>query len=201
MSVTHNFDKVLSGFLERARDFRQPIQDWYGYMLRQTQLTFKKLGKRGNNTPFRGVRWEWFADQYTRKTDGVTVPAHGGKPRLRKGRSHRKKSGGYRKGVSQEIGSRKFLGVGKTGGKLVWGRLRSSKKRITASSRVLDDRGILKQAAMSQRKIDKYRAVFSTPTDHADFIQKKRPFVFVTYADAEILQGMIEKWLVGGTSP
>jgi hypothetical protein len=30
----------------------------------------------------RGVTWLYFADQYTRKTDGVTVPAWGGVPRL-----------------------------------------------------------------------------------------------------------------------
>lgn len=34
---------------------------------------------------FRGVTWKWFADQYTRKTDGVVVPAQGGVPRLRGG--------------------------------------------------------------------------------------------------------------------
>ena len=36
-----------------------------------------------NGGTHRGVTWRYFADQYTRKADGVTVPAWGGVQRLR----------------------------------------------------------------------------------------------------------------------
>lgn len=46
-----------------------------------TQLMFSRLG-RGEGI-FRGERWEPFRPQYTRKTDGVEVPAWGGVPKVR----------------------------------------------------------------------------------------------------------------------
>lgn len=91
-TITHNFDDIVKSMLEKAKDFRQPLTNFYGYIIRRTDLTFKKLSKKGSGT-FRKVRWPWFADQYTRK-DGTVVPAEGGvaradgkgtvKPRLRR---------------------------------------------------------------------------------------------------------------------
>ena len=63
--------------LAKSKSFRQPLTDFYGWMIRRTQLTFSKLGKRNNTTPFREMVWKWFAIQYTRK-DGTIVPAEGG---------------------------------------------------------------------------------------------------------------------------
>lgn len=57
-----------------SRDFLRVFKRFRVYMIRQTGLTFRTL-KRGGT--FRGVTWKGFADQYTRKTDGVTVPAQG----------------------------------------------------------------------------------------------------------------------------
>lgn len=80
-TITHNFDEILARILERAKNFRQPLTDFYGYMLRRTQLTFSKLGRKGNTTPFREVLWPWFAVQYIRK-DGTVIPAEGGVPKV-----------------------------------------------------------------------------------------------------------------------
>ncbi len=42
-------------------------------------LMFRHLKHGGTR---RGVTWDWYKDQYVRKTDGVTVPAEGGVPRV-----------------------------------------------------------------------------------------------------------------------
>ena len=157
--ITHNFDEALAGLLERAKNYEKPLKNWYGYMLRQTDLTFRKLGKQGSGT-FRGVSWEWFADQYTRK-DGTNVPAHGIPGQVK-------------------------------------GRKRHSNKRVTVSSRVLQDTALLKNAAIAQFRIGSNFLVARTPTAYAEFQAKLRPFAFITAVDEEVLIGMIEKYLVGG---
>ena len=50
------------------------------YMLGETGKTFRALRHGGT---YRGVTWPPYADQYTRKTDGTVVPAHGGVKKLR----------------------------------------------------------------------------------------------------------------------
>lgn len=63
----------ISGIGNDLRDLRLVFVNFHAYMMRRTQLMFSRL-KRGGE--FRGERWQWFADQYTRK-DGSTVPAQG----------------------------------------------------------------------------------------------------------------------------
>ena len=82
VQIQHNFGTVISGMLAKSQDFRQPLTDFYGWMIRRTNLTFSKLGKRGNSTAFRETLWNWFAPQYTRK-DGTVVPAEGGIAKVR----------------------------------------------------------------------------------------------------------------------
>lgn len=58
--------------------FKRPVQllkRIHVYILGKTGLMFRK-NRRGGT--YRGVYWPPFAPQYTRKTDGVTVPAEGG---------------------------------------------------------------------------------------------------------------------------
>jgi hypothetical protein len=87
---------------ERARDLRPVWATFRAYMARVTHDTFDALGKGGGT--YRGVTWAPFADQYTRKTDGVVVPAWGGVPRLRFGISTRTLKGGRKKfGVAQQL--------------------------------------------------------------------------------------------------
>lgn len=61
------------GFLKVFKRFRV-------YMLQQTGFTFRTLARGGT---FRGVTWPWYAHQYTRVTDLVTVPAQGRVPKVR----------------------------------------------------------------------------------------------------------------------
>ena len=61
---------------------KSPVQLFrriHAHQQQMSGLVFRNLRHGGT---FRGERWDWFADQYTRKTDGVTVPAQGGVPRL-----------------------------------------------------------------------------------------------------------------------
>ena len=81
-TIQHNFDDILQKMLEKAKDYKQPLTDFYGYLLRRTALMFTKLGRKGNTAPFRETVWPWFAPQYTRK-DGTVVPAEGGVAKVR----------------------------------------------------------------------------------------------------------------------
>ena len=74
------------------RGGRRTFAEFAKYMGQVTASTFAALRHGGN---YRGVHWDYFAPQYTRKTDGVTVPAWGGVPKLRgkglvKGRKRRR---------------------------------------------------------------------------------------------------------------
>ena len=162
--VTHNFDDVMARLLEKAKDFRQPMTDFYGYLLRRTQLTFSKLGRKGNTTPFREALWPWFAPQYTRK-DGTVVPAEGGVAKVR--------------------------GTG-----VVKGRKRRSGKRITVRSKMMQDRGVMKAAAISRFRLSTHEALMETPPAYADEQQKMRKFVFVTTDEVNHLRNLIIRHLV-----
>ena len=61
-------------------DVRPIFREFAQYMRTQTDNTFSALRHGGT---FRGVTWDYFAPQYKRKSDGVTVPAWGGVPKVR----------------------------------------------------------------------------------------------------------------------
>ena len=116
---------------DATRDFRPVWASVRPYMAEITNQTFDALGPGGRT--FRGVTWPWFADQYTRKTDNVTVPAEGGVPRIRWGISTRTASGSRKKiGVAQQIigfeigaqdrSTRAFVPTRALGGRFVPGR-------------------------------------------------------------------------------
>ena len=163
VQIQHNFGPIIQGMLTKSKDYRQPLTDFYGWMIRRTQLTFSKLGKKGKSTPFREVLWRWFAPQYTRK-DGTVVPAEGGVAKLR-------------------------------GRGVVKGRLRHSGKRVTSSSRTVQDRGTVKQSALARFRIGNNYLVAETPTRYAKYQQAMRPFAFMTNADVEFLRKQILKHL------
>lgn len=69
----------LDDLQEKGRNARPIWRRFAQYMRVRTDQTFKRLRTGGS---FRGVTWDYFAPQYTRKTDGVQVPAWGGVPKL-----------------------------------------------------------------------------------------------------------------------
>jgi len=165
VQIQHNFDKVIGKMLARQKDYRQPLNDFYGWMLRRTQLTFSKLGRKGNSAPFRETLWRWFAPQYTRKS-GTVVPAEGGIVKVK-------------------------------GEGVVKGRKRHSGKRVTGQSMILQDRGMLKQSAISRFRIHRNILVAATPARYAKYQQKMRPFAFMIQEDVEFLRKQVLKYLTG----
>ena len=75
--VLARVDDTLGG------DVRPIFREFAQYMRVVTDTTFEKLRTGGS---YRGVTWEYFAPQYTRRS-GVTVPAWGGVPKVRGGGS------------------------------------------------------------------------------------------------------------------
>ena len=72
--------RALNKVEDRADHLKPVFLRFAQYMRVETSKTFDALRTGGS---YRGVRWRYFAPQYTRKTDGVTVPAWGGVPKLR----------------------------------------------------------------------------------------------------------------------
>lgn len=174
----------------KAGDLHKFFTDFSAYMQSVTLRTFQRLGKGGD---FRGVHWNGFASQYTRKTDGVTVPAKGGVKRLRKGFSARTRKSGriFYSGVSQNIATGQFEGKQATGG-TVRGRLRNSGKRVTASSKLMQDTGQLRAAALNNVKIRDSLLVMDTRTKYAGYQNQLRPFAFFNLpTDANVAQDML----------
>ena len=193
VQIQHNFGPIVSDMLAKSTDFRQPLTDFYGWMTRRTNLTFTKLGKRGNSTPFREMLWPWFAPQYTRK-NGTVVPAEGGIKRIRAGSSYRTQKGAYRKGAARDIETRGMVGAKETSG-VIWGRLRHSGKRVTSHSIIVRDRRQLEQDALSRFSIGNDYLIAQTPKKHAKYQQAMRPFAFMTTEDVEFLRKQILKHL------
>jgi hypothetical protein len=67
---------------DNLNNLRPVFANFHTYMLRRVALQFRKLRRGGT---FRSATWADFAPQYTRKTDGVTVPAWGGVARIHGG--------------------------------------------------------------------------------------------------------------------
>lgn len=72
--ITHNIDIIIAQIHARTRTFQQPLKNFYGYLIRQTDLTFRNLGRKGAGE-FRGVKWEWFAT--IKLSDGTQLPPEG----------------------------------------------------------------------------------------------------------------------------
>ena len=137
----------------------------------QSALMFRALKHGGTR---RGVTWDWYAPQYTRKTDGVTVPAEGGVSRLD--------------------------GRGVVLGRLrASGPKSKSKARIDARSNLLRDTRQLSGAVASVRRIRNRGRTLEiiTPVKYAAAQQAKRPFTFFTREDADLY----EQWAAEELTP
>lgn len=76
-------DKAAHLRIENLKENLQELQpvfvNFQAYMKRRQALMFRRLRKGGS---FRGVTWRPFANLYTRKSTGETIPAWGGVERL-----------------------------------------------------------------------------------------------------------------------
>ena len=175
------FDKRMKAFAKAGGDFREPFREFAQYMRVQTESMFRKLRRGGRH---RGVLWKYFSPQYTRK-DGTEVPAWGGVERVRAGSSTRKRGGGYYKGVSSDLSTRKLTGFRTTGREGdVRGRLRPSGKRVTQNSALMRDTGTMSGRAALVIANQKDRLVLGPQgVNYAAAQQGRRPFLFFNEPD------------------
>jgi len=149
---------------DHKRIHRRVLLQFAAYMLGRTGATFKALAQGGT---YRGVTWAWFKDQYTRKTDGKTVPAEGGVPKLKakdaKGEGQKRLIKANRK---------------KYPNRNVKGRERPSGRRVTKRSNLLRDTGRLSREAGSDFKLTDHKIIMDTQTPYAALQQAMRPFLF-----------------------
>lgn len=132
-------------------DVRPALRRFHAYTRVRTDRTFRRLRRGGT---YRGVRWDGFAPQYTRKggRDGTgdtsTVPAEGGIAKVR-------------------------------GRGVVKGRLRPSRTRVDSTSAVMQDTKTLRaRAAATMFTLAKTRIVFGTNLKYARRQQDLRRFLF-----------------------
>jgi len=180
----------------RAANPRPAFRSFHTYMRQQTDFTFRIVGNGGK---FRGVKWDGFADQYTRKGghdgtgDKSTVPAEGGIPRVNRRRTQTGASAGRLR----------------RGGK-VKGRLRPSGKRVTAKSKLLRDAGVLSAQAGQLHKIiigsGKSTLLMFVDVDYGKRLQQgdaaaglpPRPFLFFQRrVDDRVFREMLLNYILG----
>ena len=165
-------DKELQKLLKVTEDTLggdvRPIwREFAQYMRAVTDNTFQALRHGGSH---RGVTWKYFSPQYTRKTDGVQVPAWGGVPKV---------SGkGVVKGRKRPSGARV-----------------SSGDSIVQASGVLRSRAALTVKMTKDRLILGPKGV---ALQYAGYQQKHRPFLFFTATDARELVNIAVKRLKNG---
>jgi hypothetical protein len=168
--LTHNFADVLESIRQGTRSFQKPLTQFYGYMLRRTELTFRTLGKKGAGR-FRGISWAWFAPIRTKS--GKLLPAEG-----RRLRTSFVKRDAMREARGMEL------------------KKHPPEHYVQASSRLLVDTGWLKQAALAKYSVTDFVLEADTPVPYADAQQAMRPFAFFEAEDINVLRNMIIKHFV-----
>lgn len=161
-------DQAVRQQLKRLADtpngLRTPFRRFAQYMRVVTDDTFDNLRMGGS---YRGVRWRYFAPQYTRKTDGVTVPAWGGVRKL------------YGRG--NVLGRLRPSGARVAKGDAIMqdtGTMRSRAALVTKMDRYFARLGV--------------QGVNYAPAQHA-----MRPFLFFTTKDANVLAEMLRRYVIG----
>lgn len=149
--------RALEELGTRAADGRIPLRRWYqGYRARVITAWGKM---RPSGGLFRGVfPWAKTKDQYTRKTDGVTVPVYGGVARVQRGYQ---KAKAWATDIATRRTQRRGVSTGermaRTSGN-VSGKLRKSGQRWTAKDVPLMDTGELRDFLFPPRPSDVTRS-------------------------------------------
>lgn len=177
--------RMIRGVRVAAQDATAGFREFAQYMRVRTDQTFSRLRLGGT---FRGVTWAYFKPQYTRK-DGTVVPAWGGTPRLRAGRSARTASGGFRK-----------RGIGRTTTKGVLGRLRPSGKRVKRGDAIMQDTKTMRnRAALVVRLTGNEMVLGPQGTIYAAAQNRMRRFLFFEVPrDSDKLAKIMAKHIAAG---
>jgi len=156
--------RALQQLAETPDGLRQPFKRFAQYMRVQTDNTFEKLRNGG---VYRGVAWRYFAPQYTRKTDGVTVPAWGGVPRL--------------------------YGQGSVLGRL----RPSGQRIVKGDALMQDTNTMRSRAALVTRMDRHMARLGVQGVNYAPQQQAMRPFLFFTTKDANVLGEILRDYVMG----
>ena len=154
--------RALNKVAQRADALQPTFRRFAQYMRVQTDNTFEANRLGGTH---RGVLWRYFAPQYTRQTDGVTVPAWGGVPKLR--------GGGMVKGRKRPSGARIAEG--------------DAIMQDTGTMRA--------RAALVVRMEKYNARLGVQGVNYAAAQHKTRPFLFFTDADGDTLTNMLRDYL------
>jgi len=192
---TRQLDLVTAGFESLGREGKQRVSratlnDLWIYITQEIRSAWVAVKATGGT--YRGETWEGMKDQYTRKTDGVTVPAWGGVPYL-----DRIKSGGEWVGnkISWTKAGRARTGQAltskggrkATGGHTVKGKKRPSGQRVSGSSVMMQDTGDMRNSALaSPRKRTDYELRIGpkgVSEEYASIQDDRRPAFFWTDAN------------------
>jgi len=133
---------ALARFVKDSSDGRRPLFAFFSWWKLRVAEAWANVKATGGN--FRGVAWPAMQPQYTRKTDGVTVPAWGGVPRLARGwRKFRIEGKPGRRGTRNAAGDP--IRMRSTTGN-VSGKLRPSGQRVKQSSTMMQDTGNMRNS-------------------------------------------------------
>ena len=150
---TDELDRDVGDIRARLADPTPVFNRFAQYMRVKTDSTFDQLRRGGT---YRGVTWDGFAPQYTRK-DGTVIPAHGGIAKVR-------------------------------GGGVVQGRMRPSGQRLNAGDSIMQDTGTMRsRAALVMNQTRRTLTLGPQGVQYAAAQHAKRPFLFFTDADADML--------------
>lgn len=148
--------KWMDSWVPPEKTRRKMLLDVRALMNKVIGIQFVR-NRRGGTS--RGVTWPGFADQYTRRIDGARVPAEGGVPRIRPA---------WRpKGVKR----------GRTSGNVL-GKLRPSGRRVTKSSNLMQDNGILRGTRAQINFLSGNKIQFGPTVGYAEAQNKMRPFAY-----------------------
>jgi len=125
-------DRALTNLSKDGADVRKPLLRFDAEWKAITRIEANKALATGG--AFRGETWVRMKPQYTRKTDGVEVPAWGGVRRVRRGWKKSTKGPGRGKSIGQRM--KKINGT-------VSGRRRPSGARVKITSIMNRDTGVL----------------------------------------------------------
>jgi len=141
---------------------------FHRYMGVMTDNTFKENAKGGT---WRGVKWKYFAPQYTRK-DGTVIPAWGGVAKVR--------------GKGKVLGRKRASGTSRV---------------QQGDSIVQDTMTLRGNATLGVVHITKTKMRIGTNINYAAAQQKMRPFLFFTKRDAAYLNKLMSDYLMTGKLP
>uniref|UniRef100_A0A6M3LBC5 Tail protein n=1 Tax=viral metagenome TaxID=1070528 RepID=A0A6M3LBC5_9ZZZZ len=151
LHITHTLERTAEQVQQRLTDPQPVFRRFAQYMRVQTDNTFDRLRRGGT---YRGVHWDYFAPQYTRKGgrdgkgDRSTVPAWGGVPKVR-------------------------------GRGLVQARMRPSGARLRPGDSLMQDTGTMRARAALVMGITRHALILGPQgVRYAAAQQARRPFLF-----------------------